>query len=261
MAARQIKCPSCGATMDIEHVKGLVCPYCGGTYTSDKSSITQDFWVDYIVPFNTSIETIKMRVASKMASDFGRPEDFFNASLSMVSKHFLPLWGITVAYKTSYSKNSKYKSYISANSENRLILRKNKLGEAVCFNIDIIDKDVTVFNMDIDNREVLKLEETKEFIRKARDNAKTNVPDDTLYEFSSKKKEISLNSYMLAVWILHYQCDGETYFVWVNGGNGQVIKNTFPKTHGTKTENSKGNGNQKTSDSNCVLKRLKKFLS
>ena len=266
-----IKCPYCGATVEIEKAKGLKCPFCSGSLLN---KFADDNKIYFVAPFKKGKSEIENQARKRLVEKSGILIDVINSLSFEIEKAFVPLFSFGVSYKITYSQKKSYRLLTSATSKFHIFLEKYEyFSSEYIEDLDdedlddedlddedlddeeqrkeIIDIDAKVYAMDIKEKDALKSKEVEEYFKGVWWDAYHSVPKYSSYDFVSQEgndDKLGGVSYLVAVWILRYKYEGELFEIIINGNNGEVLKETYPQisqnnanlSHRVKADDNKG---------------------
>jgi hypothetical protein len=257
MATKQIQCPNCGATINVDDLKGLQCPYCGGkierTVERERSS-KKSYKYDGIVPFTRSEEEARQTLAWRLADEMEVPIEVFNDLDIKVKKIFVPAWQFEGSFKSpwscqkvvtrrrEYKEDGKtryeyYDEYYPANGvavgNFRISVSgvKYKYGylpfeTPMDFSTELIESDATVENLELSIEEAWKNEKVKSRIEYlSSEELRKSLPDS--YTDLNSYYEYNYNycaCILYPVYEAEFDYDGETYINAVSGSKDYLVE-------------------------------------
>ena len=262
MAKEQLLCQNCSAPIELHKIKGLKCPYCGGSLLHKKSDKYSEWQIanskypfERIIPFKKQKEDIIKKVTDHISYLTSHAYYSYEQRLRVVvsknllkslsfdvKKVYVPFWEVSISYQTSADNIQDYYFLASANS-NFQICTEQRLYGAYYVTLEnplkikyLLDKDVPVYEIDIDNEEVLKKKEVNNFLCDAKDNASRRLSVKTIYGLDfwrynkeEEHKNPKASNLLVAIWILQYEYEGKKYEIFVEGGEGHILKASYPQ--------------------------------
>ena len=265
---KSIVCPNCGATLEKSDYVNVNCPYCGGKLISNET-----YRVDEIVLFEVDEEEAKQELAWELAQDDNVPLELFDTLSFNATKIYIPLWHLGGSYIASwscdrleykeevyYDKNDKRRTR-RATYPDRYPVNGNAQGvfdilisashgfsyssrydsfSSKEFDEELIDKDASIFKMDIENGEAWEKKDVGDCIDDAAEShVKHQLPEEYDRFYSKVSYNRALNSSVLfPFWELEYEYKGKSYKCILRGDDGEVTSYNHPKVKKNLNDNS-----------------------
>lgn len=258
MAAKQIQCPNCGATLSKDDLKGLQCPYCGSKIEyiveSRERTNRKSYQFDGIIPFSRSEEEARQTLAWHLADEKEVPIDVFNHLDIKVKKVFVPLWDFEGSFKSPWScqkvvtrrreykedgktKYEYYDEYYPANgvavgnfsffvSGNKKTYGNIPHVKSIAFSPELIDSDATVKELEISREDACRSEKIKSHIEHLVNiELRKSLPKS--YEDLNSYYEYNFNRHacvLYPIYEVEFDYDSETYDNLVSGYTDCLIE-------------------------------------
>lgn len=274
MAAKQIQCPNCGATLGNEDLKGLQCPYCGSKIEkiveSKERSSRKSYQYDGIIPFTRSEEEAQQTLAWHLADEMDVPIEVFNHLSIKVKKTFVPMWAFEGSFKSPWScqkvvwrrreykedgktRYERYKEYYPANGvavgDFSIFVSGVKRGygyilyrESKIFSPELIDSDAIVKDLEISREKAWRSDKVKSHVEYlANEELRKTLPDD--YEDLNSYYEYNYNHsacVLYPIYEVEFDYEGETYNNVVSGCTDILVEELYaPRQNLVNHENDK----------------------
>ena len=122
MAAKQIQCPNCGATIQASQLAEVECPYCGSKFENPLNKKSEGSVIKKIIPFSLSANDVKEMLFKEFVYKDDVAKDIFDKlQIHTLKQYYLPMylfygnyradWSCTVIYEQKDKQGNKIEEY------------------------------------------------------------------------------------------------------------------------------------------------------
>ena len=122
MAAKQIQCPNCGASIQASQLAEVECPYCGSKFENPLNKKSEGSVIKKIIPFSLSANDVKEMLFKEFVYKDDVAKDIFdNLQIHTLKQYYLPMylfygkyradWSCTVIYEQKDKQGNKIEEY------------------------------------------------------------------------------------------------------------------------------------------------------
>ena len=122
MAAKQIQCPNCGASIQASQLAELECPYCGSKFENPLNKKSEGSVIKKIIPFSLSANDVKEMLFKEFVYKDDVAKDIFDKlQIHALQQYYLPMylfygnyradWSCTVIYEQKDRQGNKIEEH------------------------------------------------------------------------------------------------------------------------------------------------------
>ena len=122
MAAKQIQCPNCGATIQASQLTEIECPYCGSTFENPLNQRSEESVIKKIIPFSLSANDVREMLFKEFVYKDDVAKDIFDKmQIHSLKQYYLPMylfcgqyradWSCTVIYEQKDKQGNKVEEH------------------------------------------------------------------------------------------------------------------------------------------------------
>lgn len=122
MAAKQIQCPNCGASIQASQLAELECPYCGSKFENPLNKKSEGSVIKKIIPFSLSANDVKEMLFKEFVYKDDVAKDIFDKlQIHALKQYYLPMylfygnyradWSCTVIYEQKDRQGNKIEEH------------------------------------------------------------------------------------------------------------------------------------------------------
>lgn len=122
MAAKQIQCPNCGASIQASQLAEVECPYCGSKFENPLNKKSEGSVIKKIIPFSLSANDVREILFKEFVYKDDVAKDIFDKlQIHNLKQYYLPMylfygkyradWSCTVIYEQKDKQGNKIEEY------------------------------------------------------------------------------------------------------------------------------------------------------